>query len=408
VAWSSMTGGNPRSSGALITSHHGSRALYVDIVDDGVDQNNDDLLDGLEGTARAERAELLQWLLEQGITADEIRVTNPPLLLATRHLIGDDGTYVSTREISERHGIDLTLLQRVQRAIGLAGVDDPDAVVHMRADGEAAAYAQRFVELGLDPDQVVLVVRVLAEGLSHAAEVMRYTALSAVMRPGATEPEIAKASQALVSQIAPMLGPMIQDMLFLQLRHMMETEAVNAAERAAGKPLPGARQITVGFADLVGFTRIGEVVSAEELGQLANRLADLARDMAVPPVRFIKTIGDAVMFVCPEPVPLLDVVLKLVDAVDTDDNFPRLRAGAASGMAVSRAGDWFGSPVNVASRVTGVARPGSVLAADSVWEVVGDSGEFRGSFAGSRRLKGIKNEVKLFRIRRGNGSSNDD
>ncbi|HYB83664.1 MAG TPA: adenylate/guanylate cyclase domain-containing protein [Mycobacterium sp.] len=391
-----------------MTSHHGSRALYVDIVDDGVDQNNDDLLDGLEGTARAERAELLQWLLEQGITADEIRVTNPPLLLATRHLIGDDGTYVSTREISERHGIDLTLLQRVQRAIGLAGVDDPDAVVHMRADGEAAAYAQRFVELGLDPDQVVLVVRVLAEGLSHAAEVMRYTALSAVMRPGATELEIAIASQALVSQIAPMLGPMIQDMLFLQLRHMMETEAVNAAERAAGKPLPGARQITVGFADLVGFTRIGEVVSAEELGQLANRLADLARDMAVPPVRFIKTIGDAVMFVCPEPVPLLDVVLKLVDAVDTDDNFPRLRAGAASGMAVSRAGDWFGSPVNVASRVTGVARPGSVLAADSVWEAVGDSGEFRGSFAGSRRLKGIKNEVKLFRIRRGNGSSNDD
>ncbi|MGB8386752.1 adenylate/guanylate cyclase domain-containing protein [Mycobacterium sp.] len=375
---------------------------------DGGDQNTDDLLDGLEGTARAERAELVQWLLEQGITADEIRATSPPLLLATRRLIGDDGTYISTREISERLGIDLTLLQRVQRAIGLARVDDPDAVVHMRADGEAAAYAQRFVELGLDPDQVVLVVRVLAEGLSHAAEVMRYTALAAIMRPGATELEIAEASRALVSQIAPMLGPMIQDMLFLQLRHMMETEAVNAGERAAGKPLPGARQITVGFADLVGFTRIGEVVSAEELGQLANRLADLARDMTVPPVRFIKTIGDAVMFICPEPVPLLDVVCKLVDAVDTDNNFPRLRAGAASGMAVSRAGDWFGSPVNVASRITGVARPGTVLVADSVWDAIGDGGEFFGSFAGSRRLKGIKNEVKVFRIRRGNGSSNGD
>ena len=215
----------------------------------------------------------MEWLLEQGITADEIRATNPPLLLATRHLIGDDGTYVSTREISETHGIDLALLQRVQRAIGLARVDDPDAVVHMRADGEAAAYAQRFVELGLDPDQVVLVVRVLAEGLSRAAEVMRYTALSAIMRPGATELEIAKASKALVGQIAPMLGPMIQHMLFMQLRHMMETEAVNAGERAAGKPLPGARQITVAFADLVGFTRLGEAVSAEELGHLANRLA---------------------------------------------------------------------------------------------------------------------------------------
>ena len=309
--------------------------------------------------------------------------------------------YVSAREISESYGIELTLLQRVQRAIGLARVDDPDAAVHMRADGEAAAYAQRFVELGLDPDQVVLVVRVLAEGLSRAAEVMRYTALSAIMRPGSTEVDIAKASKALVSEIAPMLGPMIQDMLFMQLRHMMETEAVNAGERAAGKPLPGARQVTVAFADLVGFTRLGEVVSPEELGQLANRLADLARDVTAPPVRFIKTIGDAVMLVCPEPAPLVDVVLKLVESVDTDNDFPRLRAGVASGMAVSRAGDWFGRPVNVASRVTDVARPGTVLVADSVWEAVGDGGQFQASFASSRRLKGIKNEVKLFRVRRG-------
>ncbi len=369
----------------------------------GDDHTIDDLLEGLEGAARTERAELVKWLFDQGITAEEIRATNPPLLLATRHIIGDDGTYVSTREISETHGIDLGLLQRVQRAIGLVRVDDPDAVVHMRADGEAAAFSQRFVELGLDPDHVVLVVQVLTEGLSRTAEVMRYSALSAIMRPGATELEIAQASKALVNEIAPMLGPMIQNMLFMQLRHMMETEAVNAAERAAGKPLPGARQISVAFADLVGFTRIGEVVTPEELGHLANRLAILARDMTAPPVRFIKTIGDAVMFVCPDPQPLLDVVVKLVEAVDSDNDFPRLRAGVASGMAVSRAGDWFGSPVNVASRVTGVARAGTVLVADSVWDVIGERGEFSGSFAGARRLKGIKGEVKLFRVRRGDG-----
>nr|WP_284145699.1 adenylate/guanylate cyclase domain-containing protein [Mycobacterium senriense] len=386
-----------------MTPHHGSPALYVGDVQDGADHDIDDLLEGLEGSARTERAELVEWLLEQGITTEEIRTTNPPLLLATRHLIGDDGSYVSTREISEAHGIDLDLLQRVQRAIGLVRVDDPEAVVHMRADGEAAAFSQRFVELGLDPEQVVLVVRVLAEGLSRAAEVMRYTALSAIMRPGNSELEIAKASKALVGEIAPMLGPMIEHMLFMQLRHMMETEAINAAERAAGRPLPGARQITVAFADLVGFTKIGEAVSPEELGHLANRLAILARDMTVPPVRFIKTIGDAVMFVCPDPLPLLDVIVKLVEAVDTDNDFPRLRAGVASGMAVSRAGDWFGSPVNVASRVTNVARPGTVLVAESVWDVIGDQGEFSGSFAGARRLKGIKSEVKLFRVRRGDG-----
>lgn len=376
-------------------------------MDDRVEENIDDLLEGLEGTARAERAELIEWLLGQGITADEIRTANPPLLLATRHLMGDDGTYVSAREISERYNVDLELLQRIQRAIGLVRVDDPDAAVHMRADGEAAAYAQRFVDLGLDPDKMVLAVRVLAEGLSRAAEVMRYTALSAIMHPGATELQIAQGSKELVSRIEPLLGPMVTDMLFMQLRHMLETEAVNAAERAAGKPLPGARQVTVAFADLVGFTKLGEAISPEDLGQLASRLGYLARDVTTPPVRFIKSIGDAVMFVCPDPVPLLDVVLKLVDVVDTDNDFPRLRAGVASGMAVSRAGDWFGNPVNVASRVTNVARPGTVLVADSVWKALEDSadtGQFNRSYAGARRLKGIKNEVKLFRIHRGDAS----
>jgi adenylate cyclase len=359
------------------------------------------LLEGLDGDARAERAELIEWLLEQGITADEIRSSAVPMLVASRRLIGDDGDFVSTREISEEAGIDLEFLQRVQRAIGLVRVDDPDAAVHLRADGAAAAHAKEFLDLGIDPDQVVQVVRVLAEGLSHAAEVMRGTALSAILQPGAREVETAKASQALVGQITPMLGPMIEDMLFMQLRHMMETEAVNASERAVGAPLPGARHITAAFADLVGFTALGEEVPPEELGQLANRLADLARDVATPPVRFNKTIGDAAMFVCTEPAPLLDAVLKLVDLTDGDDNFPRIRAGIASGDAVSRAGDWFGSPVNTASRVTAVARPGTVLAAESVRDELGDDSGFSWSFAGARRLKGIKNETKLFRARRG-------
>jgi len=372
-------------------------------VDAHVDPEIEELLSGLEGEARAERAELIEWLLDQGITADEIQGSPIPMLAASRRLMGDDGDYVSTREISEAAGIDLEFLQRVQRAIGLVRVDDPDAAVHLRADGAAAAHAEAFLELGIHPDDVVQVVRVLAEGLSHAAEVMRYTALSTILRPGATELEIAQASQALVTRIVPLLGPMIDDMLFMQLRHMLETEAVNASERAAGKPLPGARQVTVAFADLVDFTRLGEEVPAEELGQLANRLADLARDVAVPPVRFIKTIGDAVMFVCSDPAPLLDAVLKLVEITDSDNDFPRLRAGIASGPAVSRAGDWFGSPVNTASRVTAVARPGTVLAAESTRDELGDDAGFGWSFAGARRLKGIKGDVKLFRARRGDG-----
>lgn len=361
------------------------------------------LLDGLTGNARSERAELIGWLADRGIAAEEIRDAVSPMLLASRRLIGDDGVYVSAREISDKYVIDLEFLQRVQRAMGLSRVDDPDAAVHLRADAEAAAHAQRFLEAGLDADQVIQVVRVLSEGLAKAAEAMRYTAFATILTPGASELELAKASEALVRELSPLLVPMIGDMLLLQLRHSMETEAVTAAERAQGVPLPGARTVSILFADLVGFTELGEAVPPEKLEQLASRLGDLARELAAPPVHFVKTIGDAVMLVSTEASALLELALDLLDATATVEDFPRLRVGVATGEAVSRVGDWFGSPVNLASRVTAAARPGSVLVAEAARDAIGDDDRFTWSFAGARHLKGIKGDTKLFRARRPDG-----
>ena len=205
------------------------------------DLESSGLLDGLTGRTRVERAELIPWLLDQGVTVEQIREAFAPMRLSARQVLGDDGTYVSARQISEEVGLDLDQLNRFHRASGLPQVDDPDAPVFMRPDGDTAAHIKRFLELGIDPEQLLTVVRVLAEGLSNAAEVMRSAALGPVLYPGVTELEIAKGSQALVSMAAPLLGPMIQDMLLLQLRHAAETDAVNASERRAGAPLPGAR-----------------------------------------------------------------------------------------------------------------------------------------------------------------------
>ncbi|MHB8532684.1 MAG: adenylate/guanylate cyclase domain-containing protein, partial [Solirubrobacteraceae bacterium] len=73
-------------------------------------------------------------------------------------------------------------------------------------------------------------------------------------------------------------------------------------------------------------------------------------------------------------------------------------AGAACGQALPRAGDWFGRPVNLASRITAVARPGSLLAERDLHEAAQE--DYRWSFAGERRLKGIREPVRLFRARR--------
>ena len=373
-------------------------------VAEDVDIEAAGLLDGLEGPSRAERAELVDWLLSRGFTVEQIRGEVAPMLLPAGRIVGDDGVYVSARQICQETGIDLELLEAIQSAVGLPRADDPDAVVHLRADSQAAANAKVFLDKGLSREQVISVSRVLGHGLAQAAEVMRQVVLEAVIQPGATELQLAQAYEGVVQQFSPLLGPLCDDLLRVQLRHTLETEAVNAAERAAGT-VPGARNISVAFADLVGFTKLGEALPPEELESLASRLSDFAHDVVAPPVRFIKAIGDAVMFVCTDPVALLRTALALLTAAEKYDDFPQLRVGLASGSAVSRAGDWFGSPVNVASRVTGIARPGTVLVSESVREAIGPTDGVSWSFAGSRHLKGVRGEVKLFRARRADAGS---
>jgi len=357
------------------------------------------LLDGLEGEAREERAQLIAWLLDRGFSIDHIRDSiAAPLMLPAFRVLGDDGELVSAREICESTGIELQLLQRLQRAIGLPRIDDPDAAVLLRADGEAAARAKLFLDLGIGAEDTVAVMRVLVESLDHAAAIMREAGLKAVLRPGSTEIELAEGTEQLALKSAPSLGPLMEDLIRMVLRHSFEVEAVNAAERAAGT-LPGARPVTVAFADLAGFTRLGESLPPEELEHVASRLAELAHDVAFTPVRFVKSIGDAVMLVSFDSAPLLSAMLDLADAAAAN-HLPRLRIGLASGCAVTRGGDWFGSPVNLASRIAAAARPGMMLVAESTRDAVVNAGGFDWSLARARRLKGVSGEVKLFRVTR--------
>ena len=196
----------------------------------------------------------------------------------------------------------------------------------------------------------------------------------------------------------PLLGPLVEDLLRVALRHSFQTEAVNATERASGA-LPGARDVAVAFADLVGFTRLGEAVGPEDLARLASGLGDRAREVAQDPVQFVKTIGDAVMFVSTEPLALLHSVLDLVDAVEADA-LPRLRVGVAYGPAASYAADWYGRPVNVASRITAVAPPWAVYAEESARRAIGDAPGIAWQEIGARRLKGVRDDVRLFQATR--------
>jgi adenylate cyclase len=360
------------------------------------------LLDGLEGEDRATRLELLEQLAADGISLQELHAATRDgrlLFVAAERMVGGVPRY-STREVSQRAGVPAEFVMALRRANGLP-VPDVDAVVCSEADVAGAILARQFLEAGVSEEQQLAVVRVLGRGLAQAAEVMRATVLELALEPGASEAELARRIASQIEGFMPMVGPMLEQMARLHLRHMVRTEAINAAERADGA-LPGARDVTVAFADLVGFTRLGEEVDAGELGRVAERLVGLTVEHLRGDVRLVKTIGDAAMLVSPDASALLEVALDLVDAADAaGDDFPQLRIGLACGAALSRAGDWYGRPVNIASRITTIARPGSVLATREVRDAGGN--DYRWSSAGARSLKGVDGPVRLYRVRRARG-----
>jgi adenylate cyclase len=357
------------------------------------------LLDGLNGEARAARLELLERLRADGWSLDELAAAGADgrlLFLPAARVVGGEPKF-SARELAAASGVPLELLLALRRANGLP-LPDPDAVVFSDVDAEAADMTQLFRRAGISDEQLVAITRVLGRGLSQMAEAMRSLVLELVLQPGSTEADLAARYARRVESLMPLLGPLLDQMMRVHLRHMVRTEAINAAERVEGT-LPGARDVAVAFADLVGFTRLGEEVPPDELGRVADRLTVLSGEIVTPPVRLVKTIGDAVMLVSPEPEPLIDVALDLIAASDDEgERFPQLRVGVDAGAALSRAGDWYGRPVNVASRVTNVARAGSVLATRDVRDAAPEA--FRWSSAGPRSLKGLPDPVRLYRARR--------
>jgi adenylate cyclase len=357
------------------------------------------LLDGLEGEQRAERLALLQYLAADGVALAELQRTTASgtlMFLPAERVIGGRARH-SAREIAEETGAELDFLIAVRRAMGLP-VPGPDEPVYTEGDLESVRMTEVFRAAGISDEEILDLLRTLGRGLSQTAETIRALALRLVLEPGVSEQDLAQRYAYAASQLSPMLGPLVANLLTLHLREMAQSEALSAAERS-GEQLPGSREIAVCFADLVGFTRLGEEVPPDELARKAVRLEALTTEVIDAPVRLIKTIGDAAMLTSLEPEPLLDAALTLLDAAEGEgEDFPQLRAGIAIGPALSRAGDWFGRPVNLASRITSVARPGSLLAEREVRESARDS--YRWSYAGERRLRGVREPVPLFRARR--------
>jgi adenylate cyclase len=365
-----------------------------------IDFEAEGLLDGTGGEAREARRELLERLAGEGVSLEELREAveggRLTLLPVERALTGDGKRY-TPREVAEEVGLDLAILQRTSAAFGVP-YPDPDERSITKADLEAARRIKAFYDAGLPEEGMMQVARTVGMATARIAEANRDLVTKTLMQPGDTERDLALRFAAAAEHMLPLFEPTLAYAFRAHMLEQIRRDVIGAADLAAGE-MGTAPEIAVCFADLVGFTKLGEQVETEELGLIAGRLDELATAVAAPPVRLVKLIGDAAMLVSSDAAAMVEAALQMVEAADEEgDEFPRLRAGVAYGSVHVQAGDYYGRPVNLASRLTGIAKPGSVLLDAAAKQVVGD--DFSYSFAGEKRLKGFDSRVKLHRARR--------
>jgi len=339
-----------------------------------------------ESGDRVARRELLKRLCEAGVSREQLlkavkeeRIAALPAELA----LGGETPYTLTH-VARQASLDPAFLRQMLLALGRPNPRRGERAF-TDADIDEARILKTFVDAGLPRKDILGVARVMGNGMANTAVAIREMVAGALLEQGDSEDVLAFRYAEAAEHLAPLLAPLLGHELLAHLREVVRREAVTQAERDSGS-LSGARPVAVAFADLVGFTKLGRELRPDELGQLATRLSETAMSEATPPVQVVKTIGDAVMLASPRVAELLDVLIALLTAWEKQPaELPELRAGLAYGPAVTRAGDWFGAPVNLASRLTGAAKAGTVNVAADAQEEVADRYDWD-----RRKRKGLK------------------
>lgn len=264
-------------------------------------------------------------------------------------LLGGPSRY-TRRDLAQRAGMSMETAAGLWHALGFAHVGDDEAVFG-EADLQALRQTTGLIESGvLDESSRDALVRTWGRSFARLAEWQ--TDLLASVALGADDP--ASRMAELASDVIPAVGS-LQD--YIWRRHLL-----NASERLLSQPAGDATVQSVGFVDIVGYTSRSKHLDQGELLALVEHFEATASGVITDHGgRLIKTIGDEVLFVADDAAAATRVARDLVERSGHDEDFPEVRAGVAHGPVASRLGDVFGPTVNIASRLTSLARPGTVL-----------------------------------------------
>jgi adenylate cyclase len=349
----------------------------------------------LKGAAdREARETLLRELYAAGVPMTELRhaVERDRLsLLPVEGVLQGDGEY-TLKELADETGIAEATLARRFNALGLVR---PESDSPFNGDALAAAKAlNELEEAGLPEASIEEICRISGSRVSNLARGLREVFREAYVDAETSEHELGLRYAAAARRMLPVFEPLLRFTLTMSMLNLVRSDMVSHAERVSGS-VPGGKQVAVCFADLAGFTHLAETLTPEQVGDVVGRFETLVSEHAPPAARHVKTVGDGAMIVTDKAALALRAAQGLVKAADAlGDDFPRIHAGVAAGTAITSGGDWYGAPVNLASRLAECAPPGEIYATDEVHELTGNTLEP----VGTRRLNGIEEVVAVFSL----------
>ena len=155
---------------------------------------------------------------------------------------------------------------------------------------------------------------------------------------------------------------------------------------------------TIAFVDLAGFTALTDVHGDHAAVDVIDDFTAIAANCAnTTGAELVKTVGDAVMLAAPAPERGLDAVRCLFHATYERDGLPEPRAGIHHGPVVERAGDYFGSTVNLAARVASRAGSGQALVTAVILDAVA-AADVDAIPLGPHQLRNVLEPVDLWAV----------
>jgi adenylate cyclase len=316
--------------------------------------------------------DLATLLLGMGVPAAEVRQAQDDgvlMLLAIDKLaLGQDVRY-DVAAACEGTGLPEEELRHIWRSLGFPE-PQPDEVVFTDVDlGNLAGVADLMHSGVVSPEVTYGMTRVIGSSMARIASAL-IDAVSAGQAGASVAGDDRQPSEVLepIATEADGFLPLFPTVLEQVWRRHLQAAARRRLLRADTED---GRGLVVGFADLVGFTAMAQQVSDEELAEVIDQFEHLAYDViVVGGGRVVKMIGDEVMFVVDDPLCAAEIALGLADASHDAAELSDVRVGMAIGPVVEREGDAFGVTVNLASRATSIAYPGTVVVSPELREAL--------------------------------------